>query len=185
MPRRTEDHRLTLGAERAVAEQAGRADGPGHWHQHRARPRRQHRLPPQVQIRTAGRYGERGQPGAGGVQVFQVEPAHHTRDRGTGWVQASSPAGWERRASSISPTRSNYSSSVRPISPTPAKSTRPMRTHWLPSRSATSFRALGRSADWSSVHQNDGPSFALLARALAHIVDEPETFDPAFRLPGK
>jgi adenylate cyclase len=36
-----------------------------------------------------------------------------------------------------------------------------------------------------SVHRDDGPSFALLARALANIVDEPETFDPAFRLPGK
>jgi adenylate cyclase len=36
-----------------------------------------------------------------------------------------------------------------------------------------------------SVHRNDGPSYALLARALAYFVDEPEAFDPAFRLPGK
>ena len=60
-----------------------------------------------------------------------------------------------------------------------------MRMHWLPSRSATSFRAPRTLGRLVSVHQNDGPSYALLARALAHIVDEPETFDPAFRLPGK
>ena len=34
-------------------------------------------------------------------------------------------------------------------------------------------------------HRDDGPSFALLARAISYIVDEPESFDPAFRLPGK
>jgi adenylate cyclase len=36
-----------------------------------------------------------------------------------------------------------------------------------------------------SVHRDDGPSFALLARAISNLVDEPESFDPAFRLPGK
>jgi adenylate cyclase len=36
-----------------------------------------------------------------------------------------------------------------------------------------------------SVHRDDGPSFALLARVIACLVDEPESFDPAFRLPGK
>jgi hypothetical protein len=36
-----------------------------------------------------------------------------------------------------------------------------------------------------SVYRDDGPSFALLARAIACYVDEPETFDRAFRLPGK
>jgi len=35
------------------------------------------------------------------------------------------------------------------------------------------------------VHRGDGPSFALLARATSCILDEPEFFDPAFRLPGK
>ena len=35
------------------------------------------------------------------------------------------------------------------------------------------------------VHRDDGPSYALLARAMAYFVDEPETFDPAFRLPGE
>jgi adenylate cyclase len=34
-------------------------------------------------------------------------------------------------------------------------------------------------------HNDDGPSIALLARAIAYLVDEPETFDPAFRLKGK
>jgi adenylate cyclase len=34
-------------------------------------------------------------------------------------------------------------------------------------------------------HGDDGPSFALLARAIACIVEEPANFDPAFRLPGK
>jgi class 3 adenylate cyclase len=34
-------------------------------------------------------------------------------------------------------------------------------------------------------HHDDGPSFALLARAIACFVDQPENFDPAFRLPGK
>ena len=36
-----------------------------------------------------------------------------------------------------------------------------------------------------STHRDDGPSFALLARAIAYFVDEPESFDPAFRLKGK
>jgi adenylate cyclase len=47
-------------------------------------------------------------------------------------------------------------------------------------RKATSI--LGRLV---SDHGDDGPSFALLARAIACFVDEPEAFDPAFRLPGK
>jgi adenylate cyclase len=34
-------------------------------------------------------------------------------------------------------------------------------------------------------HGDDGPSFALLARAIACYVEEPLAFDPAFRLPGK
>ena len=34
-------------------------------------------------------------------------------------------------------------------------------------------------------HGDDGPSFALLARAIAYFVEEPAKFDPAFRLPGK
>jgi len=34
-------------------------------------------------------------------------------------------------------------------------------------------------------HPEDGPSHALLARATSCIVVEPETIDPAFRLPGK
>lgn len=46
-------------------------------------------------------------------------------------------------------------------------------------------RATGILGRLVSVHRNDGPSFALLARAIAYIVDEPETFDRAFRLPGK
>jgi adenylate cyclase len=36
-----------------------------------------------------------------------------------------------------------------------------------------------------SSHGDDGPSFALLARVIANLVDEPESFDRAFRLPGK
>jgi adenylate cyclase len=43
-------------------------------------------------------------------------------------------------------------------------------------------RILGRVFN---VHPDDGPSIALMARAIGCIVDEPETFDPAFRLPGK
>jgi adenylate cyclase len=43
-------------------------------------------------------------------------------------------------------------------------------------------RMLGRLVN---LHPDDGPSIALLARAITCIVDEPETFDPAFRLPGK
>jgi adenylate cyclase len=35
------------------------------------------------------------------------------------------------------------------------------------------------------VHRDDGPSFALLARAISCLVDEPEAFDPAFRLKDK
>jgi adenylate cyclase len=34
-------------------------------------------------------------------------------------------------------------------------------------------------------HPHDAPSFALLARAIACFVEEPESFDPAFRFPGK
>jgi adenylate cyclase len=34
-------------------------------------------------------------------------------------------------------------------------------------------------------HPEDGPANALLARATAYVVVEPETFDSAFRLPGK
>ena len=43
-------------------------------------------------------------------------------------------------------------------------------------------RILGRIIN---VHGDDGPSFALLARAIACFVEEPAAFDPAFRLPGK
>jgi adenylate cyclase len=43
-------------------------------------------------------------------------------------------------------------------------------------------RILGRLVD---THPDDGPSIALLARAIAYVVEEPETFDPAFRLAGK
>jgi adenylate cyclase len=43
-------------------------------------------------------------------------------------------------------------------------------------------RILGRIIN---VHGDDGPSFALLARAITCLVEEPVTFDPAFRLPGK
>ena len=43
-------------------------------------------------------------------------------------------------------------------------------------------RILGRIIN---VHGDDGPSFALLARAIAFFVEEPAAFDPAFRLPGK
>ena len=43
-------------------------------------------------------------------------------------------------------------------------------------------RILGRVIN---THGDDGPSFALLARAIAYIVEEPVGFDPAFRLPGK
>ncbi len=46
----------------------------------------------------------------------------------------------------------------------------------------TASTILGRLV---SSHRTDGPSFALLARAIAYYVDQPETFDPAFRLPGK
>jgi adenylate cyclase len=46
-------------------------------------------------------------------------------------------------------------------------------------------RATGILGRLVYVHRDDGPSYALLARALAYFVDEPETFDPAFRLPGK
>ena len=45
-----------------------------------------------------------------------------------------------------------------------------------------SSRILGRLVD---THPDDGPAIALLARAIAYVVDEPETFDPAFRLAGK
>ena len=60
-----------------------------------------------------------------------------------------------------------------------------MRRPWPPSRPASSARPpriLGRLVN---AHPDDGPSFALLARAIAYIVDEPENFDPAFRLAGK
>jgi adenylate cyclase len=43
-------------------------------------------------------------------------------------------------------------------------------------------RTLGRIIN---SHADDGPSIALLARAVACIVEEPVTFDPAFRLAGK
>ncbi|MFI5458062.1 MAG: adenylate/guanylate cyclase domain-containing protein [Isosphaerales bacterium] len=43
-------------------------------------------------------------------------------------------------------------------------------------------RILGRLVN---THPDDGPSIALLARAIAYVVEEPETFDPAFRLTGK
>jgi adenylate cyclase len=43
-------------------------------------------------------------------------------------------------------------------------------------------RILGRLVD---AHPNDGPAIALLARAIAYVVEEPETFDSAFRLRGK
>lgn len=43
-------------------------------------------------------------------------------------------------------------------------------------------RILGRLVN---VHTDDGPSLGLLARATAYVFDEPEAFDPAFRLPGK
>jgi adenylate cyclase len=36
-----------------------------------------------------------------------------------------------------------------------------------------------------NANPDDGPSIALLARAIAYLVEEPETFDPAFRLSGK
>ncbi len=45
-----------------------------------------------------------------------------------------------------------------------------------------SARILGRLVN---SRPDDGPCFALLARAIACIVEEPEKFDPAFRLPGK
>ncbi len=43
-------------------------------------------------------------------------------------------------------------------------------------------RLLGRIVN---DYGDDGPSFALLARAMACFVEEPQVFDPAFRLPGK
>jgi hypothetical protein len=46
----------------------------------------------------------------------------------------------------------------------------------------TAARILGRLVN---THPDDGPSVALLARAMAYIVDAPENFDPAFRLAGK
>lgn len=46
-------------------------------------------------------------------------------------------------------------------------------------------RATGLLGRLVSAHPDDGPSFALLARAISHLVDEPDAFDPAFRLPGK
>ncbi len=46
-------------------------------------------------------------------------------------------------------------------------------------KSALSLRRLLDS------HPEDGPANALLARATAYIVVEPENFDSAFRLPGK
>ncbi len=43
-------------------------------------------------------------------------------------------------------------------------------------------RALGRLVN---DYPDDGPTYALLARAVTCMVEEPESFDPAFRLPGK
>jgi hypothetical protein len=43
-------------------------------------------------------------------------------------------------------------------------------------------RILGRLAN---NNPEDGPTLALLARVIAYMVEEPESFDPAFRLPGK
>ncbi len=43
-------------------------------------------------------------------------------------------------------------------------------------------RVLGRLVNY---HPDDGPSIALLARAMTGIVDEPENFDPAWRFKGK
>jgi adenylate cyclase len=45
-----------------------------------------------------------------------------------------------------------------------------------------SARILGRLVN---SRPDDGASFALLSRAIACIVEDPENFDPAFRLPGK
>jgi len=46
----------------------------------------------------------------------------------------------------------------------------------------TAARTLGRIIN---LHPDDGPSIALLARTIAHIGENPVTFDPAFLLPGK
>jgi hypothetical protein len=43
-------------------------------------------------------------------------------------------------------------------------------------------RTLGRLV---KSYPDDGPSFALLARAVGYMVNESTSFDPAFRLPGK
>jgi adenylate cyclase len=51
---------------------------------------------------------------------------------------------------------------------------------------AQEFRkSIGVLGHLVSVHRDDGPSVALLARAIACMSVEPGTFDPAFRLPGK
>ena len=47
------------------------------------------------------------------------------------------------------------------------------------------LKATGILGRLVSIHRDDGPSFALLARAISNFVDEPEGFDPAFRLKGK
>ena len=92
--------------------------------------------------------------------------------------------GWAAPASSTSPTRSSCSSSVRLTSPKLASAVPPMRKPCWRSRQA-SFASPPGSWAGSSTNPDDGPSFALLARAIAYFVEEPETFDPAFRLPGK
>jgi adenylate cyclase len=48
------------------------------------------------------------------------------------------------------------------------------------------FREARRILDQiTSAHRDDGPSFALLTRAIACLSDESEPFDPAFRVPGR
>jgi adenylate cyclase len=51
---------------------------------------------------------------------------------------------------------------------------------------AKNFReAIGILGHLVSIHRDDGPSVALLARAISAMSEDPANFDPAFRLPGK
>jgi adenylate cyclase len=48
------------------------------------------------------------------------------------------------------------------------------------------FRKTARTlGNLVSDHRDDGPSLVLMSRAVSYLVEEPDSFDPALRLPGK
>ena len=120
----------------------------------------------------------------GASQVFQGEPGDHAGDaRPAGPRVPGTTAGLRTRGQHRR-RRSSSSSCLPPARPMRRRSAKPTRKPWPPSRPANFARP---PASWAGSFRprDDGPSFALLARAIASYVDEPESFDPAFRLKGK